>query len=282
MDCSIIEKLKLNELEFCKNWSDIAIELNNSLHILANRDLVGDYFFNRVFLTNGSGDSNTEEKETLSIVSSLKEICKKQIPNVYVHINDNYSSHKSIFEDNGFREIDKLIGLVQVVNYREYFSFKEFEAQIPHLNGETYRMVQSPCELDEWINVYISSFGIAMEKRNSIHTILQKENFRDSKFILYEQKSVDNTDRLNLEPMGCCMFFPTNDLLGLYCLGTNQKYRNKGVASRIIDFAIAYAIINGLNFIGLQALHSDHKIGFYQRRQFTKVYTNAIYSFPIS
>ena len=282
MDYTISEKLKSNELEFCKNWSDKSIELSNSVHILANGDLEGDYFLNRVFLTNGSGDSNTDEKEILSNVSSLKEISKMQIPNVYVHINDNYSSHKSIFEKNGFREIDKLIGLVQVVNDRESFSFKEFETQISLLNEETYKVVQTPGELDDWINVYISSFGIAMEKRNIIRTILQKENFRNSKFILYEQKSVDNTNQMNLEPMGCCMFFPTNDVLGLYCLGTNQRYRNKGVASRIIDFAIAYAIINDLNFIGLQALHSDHKIGFYQRRQFTQVYTNAIYSLPIS
>jgi N-acetylglutamate synthase-like GNAT family acetyltransferase len=282
LDCSIIEKLKSNELEFCKNWSDRAIELNNSIHILANGDLEGDYFFNRVFLKNESGDPNIEEKEILSNISSLKKISKKQIPNVYVHINDNYSSHRSYFEKNGFREIDKLIGLVQAVNVRQSFSFKEFEAQIPLLNGDTYRVVQTSDELDEWINVYISSFGIAMEKRNTISTILRKENFRTSKFILYKQKSEVNTNRQNSEPLGCCMFFPTDDVLGLYCLGTNQKYRNKGVASRIIDFAIAYAIINGMNFIGLQTLHSDRRIGFYQRRQFTKVYTNIIYSLSIS
>ena len=109
----------------------------------------------------------------------MKEISKKQIPNVYVHINDNYSSHKSIFEKNGFREIDKLIGLVQVVNDRECFSYKEFETQIPLLNGETYKVVQTPGELDEWINVYIHHLGLAMEKRNTIRTILQKENFRE-------------------------------------------------------------------------------------------------------
>ena len=282
MDYTIIEKLKLNELELCKNWSDKAIELNNSVHILANGNLKGDYFLNRVILTNGRGDSSKEEKEILSIVSSLKEISKKQISDVYIHINDTYSSLKSIFEKNGFREIDKLIGLVHVVNDHQSFSSKEFEVQKLLSNGETYKVVQSADELDEWINVYISSFGIEMEKRTTIRTILQKENFRDSKFILYEQKSEDTTNRLDLIPMGCCLFFPTNDVLGLYCLGTNQRYRNKGVASRIIDIAIAYAKINGLNFIGLQALHSDRTIGFYQRRQFTKVYTNTIYSLPIS
>jgi ribosomal protein S18 acetylase RimI-like enzyme len=282
LDYAIIEKLKSNELEFCKNWSDKTIELSNSIHILANGDLEGDYFLNRVFLKNQNEDPNAEEKEILSNITSLKKISKKQILDIYPHINDNYSSQRSLFEKNGFREIDKLIGLVQVVNNRQSFSFKEFEAQIPLLIGDTYKVAQNSGELDEWINVYISSFGIAMEKRNTISTILQKENFRDSKFILYKQKSEDNTNRQNSEPLGCCMFFPTDDVLGLYCLGTNERYRNKGVASRIIDFAIAYAIINGLNFIGLQTLHSDRRIGFYQRRKFTKVYTNIIYSLPIS
>ncbi len=129
MDYTIIEKLKSNELELCKNWSDLAIELNNSVYILANENLKGDYFLNRVVLTNGRGDSSKEEKEILSIVSSLKEISKKQIPDVYIHINDTYSSLKSIFEKNGFREIDKLIGLVRVVNDHQCFSSKEFEVQ---------------------------------------------------------------------------------------------------------------------------------------------------------
>ncbi|TVP40651.1 GNAT family N-acetyltransferase [Candidatus Nitrosocosmicus arcticus] len=282
MDCSIIEKLKSNELEFCKNWSNNTIDLKNSFHVLSNRDLKGDYFLNRVILTNVIGVSNRNERKISSIISKLKEVSKQQVIDAYVHIDDNFSSFKSILEKNGLRGIDKLNGLVNVVKDQKPFPLNEFELQKPLSKRETYELVSFTDELDDWLNVYSSAFGINMEKRAPIRAILQKENFRDSKFILYKQKSDYTRTRQNLKPIGCCLLFPTNEALGVYCLGTDQRHRNKGIASSIIDYAINYAQINGFDLIGLQALHSDHKLGFYQRRHFKKVYTNAIYSLPCS
>ena len=142
-------------------------------------------------------------------------------------------------------------------------------------------MVRSADKFDKWLNVYSASFGIDIEKRATIRTSLQKKNFRESKFILYEQKLKEKAISHNLRPMGCCLLFPTNDVLGLYCLGTVQRFRNKGIASSLIDFAITYAKMNGFNLIGLQTLHSEHTTGFYQRRYFMTVYTDAIFSLPI-
>lgn len=282
MDYSIIEKLKSNELEFCKNWSNKPIDLNDSFCVLSNRDLKGDYFLNRVILTNVIGVSNRDEKKISSIVSKLKEISKQQAIDAYVHIDDNFSSFKSILEKNGLREIDKLTGLVNVVKDQKSFSLNEFEIQKPLAKGETYELLSFTDELVDWLNVYSSAFGIDMEKRATIRAILHKESFRDSKFILYKQKSDYNRNRQNLKPMGCCLLFPTNEAMGVYCLGTDQRYRNRGIASSIIDYVITYAKMHGFDFIGLQALHSDHILGFYQRRHFKKVYTNTIYSLPCS
>lgn len=282
MDCSIIEKLKSNELEFCKNWSNKTIDLNDSFCVLSNRDLKGDYFLNRVILTNVIGVSNRDEKKISSIVSKLKEISKQQAIDAYVHIDYNFSSFKSILEKNGLREIDKLTGLVNVVKDQKSFSLNEFEIQKPLAKGETYELLSFTDELDDWLNVYSSAFGIDMEKRATIRAILHKENFRDSKFILYKRKSDYNRNRQNLKPMGCCLLFPTNEAMGVYCLGTDQRYQNRGIASSIIDYAITHAKMHGFDFIGLQALHSDHILGFYQRRHFKKVYTNTIYSLPCS
>jgi GNAT superfamily N-acetyltransferase len=282
LDYSISEKLESNELEFCTNWSNKIIDLNDSFRILDNNDLNGDYFFNRTILTNGIEESCIEEKEISSIVSRLKEISKKQTHDIYLHINDNFLSIKSMFEKNGLREIDKLTGLVRIVKNQNPFSLKEFNIQKIIPKGETYKVVRSEDEFDEWLNVYTSSFEIDVKKRATMRTILQKENFNNSEFILYESKSEDNTNRQSSKPMGCCLLFPTNNILGLYCLGTEKRYRKKGIASSIIDFAVTYAELNKFDFVGLQGLHSDHRLGFYQRRHFTKVYTNAIYSLHIS
>lgn len=283
MDCDIIDSLKSNEIEFCKSWSDHTINLNDSFRILVNRALKGDYFLNRVILTNGIEESKREEKSISSIVSQLKEISKQLEIDVYFHINDNLSFLKSILERNGLRKIDKLTGLVKVIKAQKCFSINEYEKQEPVFNREACKVVSSPDEFDKWLDIYSNSFGIDIKKRTTIRTSLQKENFKESKFILYEQKLKDRSNNYNnLRPIGCCLLFPSKDVLGLYCLGTDQMFRNMGVASNLVNFAVTYAKMNGFDLLGLQALHSDHTTGFYQRRYFTRVYTHTIFSLPIS
>jgi ribosomal protein S18 acetylase RimI-like enzyme len=282
LDCGIIYNLKLNEIEFCKSWSCQTINFNDSFRIIVNRDLKGDYFLNRVILTNGIEESKRRENGISSIISRLKKISKQQKIEVYVHINDDLLFLKSILAKNGLRKIDKLTGLVHVVKHQKCFLTDEYEKQKLLVYGESCKVVRTAHEFDKWLDVYSTSFGIDIENIATIRTSFQKENFKESKFILYEQKLNDNTNTHNLRPMGCCLLFPTNDILGLYCLGTVKRFRNKGIASSLIDFAITYAKMNGFDLIGLQALQSDHTTEFYQRRCFTTVYTHAIFSLPIS
>ena len=283
MDCDIIDILKSNEIEFCKSWSNKTITLTDSFQILANLALKGDYFLNRVILLQGIEESKRGEELILSIVSQLKEISKVQEIDVYIHIDDNLSFIKSILEKNGFRSIDKLTGLINVVRDQKYFSKNDYEKQEQVVDIESCKVVSSVEEFDDWLDIYLNSFGIDIQKRTTIRTSLQKENFSQSKLILYEQELDDKKNNHNsLRALGCCLLFPSNGVLGLYCLGTDQKFRNTGIASSIIDFAISYASTKGYDFLSLQSLHSDNTTGFYQRRYFKRVYTKTIFSLPIS
>ncbi|MDF0682285.1 MAG: GNAT family N-acetyltransferase [Candidatus Nitrosocosmicus sp.] len=283
MDCDIIDILKSNEIEFCRSWSNKTITITDSFQILANRALKGDYFLNRVILFHGIEESKRGEELILSIVSQVKEISKVQEIYVYVHIDDNLSFTKSILEKNGLKKIDKLTGLVNVVRDQKYFSKNEYEKLEQVVDNESCKVVSSAEEFDDWLDIYSNSFGIDIQKRTTIRTSLQKENFRESKLILYEQELDDKKNNHNsLTTLGCCLLFPSNGVLGLYCLGTDKKFRNTGIASSIIDFAISYANTKGYDFLSLQALHSDNTTGFYQRRYFEKVYTKTIFSLPIS
>jgi len=283
LDCDIIDVLKSNEIEFCKSWSNKTITLTDSFQILANQALKDDYFLSRVILLQGIEESKRGIELILSIVSQLKEISKVQEIDVYVHIDDNLSFIKSILEKNGFRKIDNLTGLINVVKDQKYFSKNEYEKQEQVVDRGSCKLVSSAEEFDDWLDIFSNSFGIDIQKRTTIRTSLQKESFRESKLILYEQElNYKKNNHNSLRALGCCLLFPSNGVLGLYCLGTEQKFRKTGIASSIIDFAISYAIDNGYDFLGLQALHSDNTTGFYQRRCFKKVYTNAIFSLSIS
>jgi vacuolar-type H+-ATPase catalytic subunit A/Vma1 len=125
LDYSIIDSLKSNEIEFCKSWSNQTINFNDSFRILANRELKGDYFLNRVILTVGIEDLRLDKKCISTIMSRLKEISIQQNIDVYIHINDNLSFLKSILEQNGLRKIDKLTGLVNIIEGQKFLSKNE-------------------------------------------------------------------------------------------------------------------------------------------------------------
>ena len=197
MDCDIIDILKSNEIEFCKSWSNKTITLTDSFQILAYRALKGDYFLNRVILLQGIEESKRGEELILSIVSQLKEISKVQEIDVYIHIDDNLSFIKSILEKNGFRSIDKLTGLINVVRDQKYFSKNDYEKQEQVVDIESCKVVSSVEEFDDWLDIYLNSFGIDIQKRTTIRTSLQKENFSQSKLILYEQELDDKKNNHN-------------------------------------------------------------------------------------
>ena len=107
----------------------------------------------------------------------------------------------------------------------------------------------------ERLDVYLSSFEIDIEKRTTIQVSLQKENFRETKFILYKQKLKDKTNDCNFRPLGCCLLFPTDEVLAL-TVETHWNFRTMGIASSLLNFAITYASMNGFDLLGLQSLHS--------------------------
>jgi GNAT superfamily N-acetyltransferase len=127
--------------------------------------------------------------------------------------------------------------------------------------------------LEEWVNVYCSSFNICFEKKIYIFRVL-KQQFNFFKFILYK---IFTYDKPFGDYAGCCLLFSHRDCLALYCLGTLQKYRNKKIATEIIDFAINFAQRNGYRIFGLQTLQSDDLIHFYKKKGFDIIYRNTIY-----
>ncbi|MDQ4074081.1 MAG: GNAT family N-acetyltransferase, partial [Thermoproteota archaeon] len=128
-------------------------------------------------------------------------------------------------------------------------------------------------ELDNWIKVYCNSFNL--ENKSGIVFDILKKNFKKFIFVLYS----DNYDGENKRkmPAGCCLLYPYKNAVGLYCLGTVKEFRNKNIASRIIQYSILQSLKNDYQWFILQTLKSDNLLPFYERHGFCKIYSNKIF-----
>ncbi len=273
MDLDIIKILQKNEFYFCKNWNSEFLNIDNKFFTLYNKDLYDDYFFNRTILNkclNLNSENNTEiEKmmQTLLNVSNNKKI------NLFLHVSSRQTFLEKYLIKKNFEKIDEVIGL-QYPNYSDLtlnLDFDTFNNRFS--NAQKILLIDNSDELKKWVNTYCLSFDICSDKKPLIYTILKKK-FNKFNFILSEINDIDETIG---KTAGCCILYPYENSLTLYCLGTQKEYRHKKVATNIIEFSIKFGKKNGYQIFGLQTLQSDNLLTFYKKKGFVEVYNNKIF-----
>ena len=83
-------------------------------------------------------------------------------------------------------------------------------------------------------------------------------------------------------PAGCCLLFEKNNNIGLYCLGTIQHFRRKGVARQLIGNAIKIAKDNDYNTLVMQTLTEEKYDEFYKKLGFRTIYEKKLYTFNLN
>ena len=239
----MIEEMEDNENSFVALWSD-RVRLDCAT-LYANSVMADDSFFNRVT------DVNCKEFCTM-LDSSESEFAKRKVkPFVQCLSNE---SLKTELQKHGYLLYD----IMSVLLYESRYKLK-YSADI------SIEKV-SRGKINDWIDVYCSSFDT--------------ENWKDE----IMRRVSNSLDKLQLYiayvkdlPAGCVALFEKNSLLGLYCLGTLAKYREKGVASALISISADIARQNELKLF-LQSFKKDGLINYYVKRGFTQIYTKEIYT----
>ena len=76
----------------------------------------------------------------------------------------------------------------------------------------------------------------------------------------------------------CVALYEKNSVLGLYCLGTVQEKRRKGLAKLLITCALNQVKTKKLDFLMLETYQRDGLLEFYSKLGFEKVYEKKIYT----
>jgi predicted GNAT family acetyltransferase len=246
-----IEYINDNESSFCYLWSR-AYQKIDCVELFSNDKLGDDYFFNRLNIRYPCND-------IAEILNSIKGKSTNDINTYYIHlICDSKNSFNLSLPKFGTM---KILGF-DVDNYvMNTIRDIEIEEVDKH-------------DLEEWIDIFCNSFD-SLGTKNEVTSIIFKHYGKLTLFVA----------RYNLNkgtyPAGCCLLFEKNNNIGLYCLGTIQYFRKKGVARQLIGNAIKIAKDNDYNTLVMQTLTEEKYDEFYKKLGFRTIYEKMLYSFEM-
>ena len=247
-----IEFIDDNESSFCYLWSR-AYQKKDCLELFSNDKLGDDYFFNRLNIRYPCND-------IAEILNSIKGKRTSDINTYYIHlICDTKNSFNLSLPKFGTM---KILGF-DVDNY-VMNTIKDIEIEEVDKNN-----------LEEWIDIFCDSFD-SLGIKNEVTSIISKHYRKLTLFVA----------RYNLNqgtyPAGCCLLFEKNNNIGLYCLGTIQHFRRKGVARQLIENAIKIAKDNDYNTLVMQTLTEEKYDEFYRKLGFRTIYEKKLYTFNLN
>jgi len=270
LDSNIIKLLKENEFNFCKHWNSLNLNIEKKFFTLYSDEFSDDYFISRTVTNENFEFKNEDELE--KNVNLLINTYKNR--KIFLHLPSNQTVLEKYLIKRKFPKIDEVIGLqYPFFSTSNLLDFQYLKTEFSKNVFQRIFILDSVEQLNQWINTYCSSFEISFDKRRIIYKIL-KEKF-DLFYFIISRIYCKNMPFANVA--GCCILFSYKSCIAMYCLGTKKKYRNRNVARNIIDFAIRFAQRKGCQIFGLQTLQNDHLVSFYEKKGFTKIYTNNIY-----
>jgi hypothetical protein len=121
-----------------------------------------------------------------------------------------------------------------------------------------------PDDLPVWIDVFVGSFGVP-DWRREVERIMAANFSRLALLLSYAEGA----------PAGCAALYRTDDLTGLYCLGTLSKFTSRGIAKSMLGFAQKISQDNGTQLF-LQTLGSEGLFDLYAKSGFVLSHTKQI------
>jgi ribosomal protein S18 acetylase RimI-like enzyme len=150
------------------------------------------------------------------------------------------------------------------------------------------KIKDDPILLNTWTRIFCQSFNIEDQepfieivnknKQRFVFLLALLENKDKRRKKDKENKESDennnnsnnscNTDNGDNIPAGVCLLFEKYGCIGLYCLGTLPKFRNRGIAQTILKASLQIAHTLKYDKIFLQTFQNDNYIDFYKKRKF--------------
>jgi GNAT superfamily N-acetyltransferase len=135
-------------------------------------------------------------------------------------------------------------------------------------------VIDNKNHLYNWIDVFCRSFD-SIHIKDEVTNIISKHYKKLT--LLVAHHYLDQIKYL----AGCCLLYEKKESIGLYCLGTIQQFRRKGVARELIANAVRIAKNSGHNLLIVQTLTKERYEEFYKKLGFRTIYKKMLYSYKM-
>jgi len=247
-----IDNIDDNESSFCSLWSRTHQKMDYA-ELFLNPKLGDDYFFNRLNIKNSCHNIT-------DILNSIKSSHTNYHDSLYVHlIGNNEGCVKFSIPKFGTM---KILGL----DLNKYALVSESD----HIEID----VIDKNHLYNWIDVFCRSFD-SVHIKDEVTNIISKHYQKLT--LLVAHHNLDQVEYF----VGCCLLYEKKESIGLYCLGTIQHFRRKGVARELIASAVRISKNKGHNLLIVQTLTKEGYEEFYKKLGFRTIYEKMLYSFEM-
>ncbi len=256
-------ELLLNERSFGLLFCDLARYPVEHLSLYSNKEFHDDPIFNH-FIFDESILNSSESIDSEKLTSSFDRAKLVQSSSgllLSIFVEDFWSRRQEVEKsavESGYMVMDQMEILSKPISQSESgFSDISDKGAL----GNTGASVEITDKIEVWNEIFVRSFGIP----NS----WTKELLRRETAILEKNQAsfiLANMHGEKSKPGGCLLAFKMpSDCMGIYCVGTLNEFRGRGVARAMLLFTEAFAEGEGCELLGLQTLSSDHVSPMYQR-----------------
>ena len=265
-------------------------ETNNIILFFNRKFSRDDYFFNRIYF-----DNFDNENDIVKSLEFLKRFLILEGISGYLYIKNEMTTSylKKQLKNRGFICVDSIYTLESPPSDQNITTTKNLEKKI-----SVTKINNDPILLNTWIRIFCQSFDIKdmepfieivnknkhrfvfplanlknkvkRKKKNKKHKESKEENDNNNNSYNADNDDNDEDDENENDdiPAGVCLLFEKYGCIGLYCLGTLPKFRNRGIAQTILKASLQIAHTMKYNKIFLQTFQNDNYIGFYKKLKF--------------
>ncbi len=261
-----IRHLIQNEQEFHKLFS--GFKKYNSITLFHNRAFAEDPVFNH-FVVDESILNNENESEEL-LIKTVAELKK---------ISFEIGFRTTVFVESIWRKTAPFEKIAIGEGYRITEKMEILSKELGPDNALTTNASVQVTETEEvelWNSVFMTSFAIPVPWK--------EELLRKEKQIADKSKATLLLGREagSKESQGCLLaFVEPIELMGIYCVGTDPRWRGRGIARAMLSYAENKGRMMGCRFMTLQTITSDGISPMYKKMGYVTEFERDILWHPL-
>jgi N-acetylglutamate synthase-like GNAT family acetyltransferase len=251
---------ELNEVSWWGKWADETVWVSKNCYAIFSDVFKEEQFYNR------SGFLGVERVPELVVDAIEKEFAKRkrQDPCIVVEEGRTWDKLRASLSSRGYVVGDRMLVMESQPQAKSKASSNP-EVEVTLVGSRSKGK-----ELQEWTKTYLQAFYGDQRMNEKVNGIMRK--------VVKDKKVSVVLARIGQTAVGCAAMHRTaGGVAGIYCVGTDPRFRGRGVGATMLKTMRGLADGEGRRLI-LQTMASDAVEGFYLKQGLKLAYTKSLFA----